>query len=235
MKTRIFTVALLLAASLSGFAQDKASLKAATLKMIDLTDHENYIDLSGTVYPKVFNVVSKDDYLALQQQKINGQDYKIHMIRIDPSIDYGAVKKVDDITYCIVNYNSMMTVELTNKLEPKDREAKEAYFKKLLNVEDVFYIESNNTIDIKKRIQLVAIADESTYGQWTFIDPSTSEGYDLLHEAIRNELNPEYKAGTTETTQETTQEAVQETTSEDKYVKAKKQEEAKKKSVQKKS
>lgn len=227
MKTRIFSIAVLLAASLSGFAQDKASLKAATLKMIDLTDHENYVDLSGTVYPKVFNVISKDDYLALQQQKINGQDYKIHMIRIDPSIDYGAVKKVDDVTYCIVNYNSMMTVELANKLEAKDREAKEAYFKKMLGTEDVFYIESNNTIDIKKRVQLVAIADESTYGQWAFIDPSTSEGYDLLHEAIRNELNPENTEEATELTQETS--------SEDKYVKAKKEEEAKKKSVQKKS
>lgn len=189
MKTKLFTLALLLAASLSGFAQDKASLKAATKKMIDLTDHENYSDLTGTVYPKVFNLISKDDYLNQLEKTMKGPDYTIHMVRIDPSIDYGAIKSYGNGVFCMVNYNQMMTIEFEQKIAEKDRKAKEDYFKKLFNTEEVYFIDTNNTIDVKRRIEIVAIADESSSSQWTFLDPKHPIAKEIFEEEVRNELN----------------------------------------------
>lgn len=229
MKTRLFTLALLLAASLGGYAQDKASLKAATQKMIDLSDQENYNDLSGTVYPKIYSIVSRDEYLTQLEKKMKGPDYTIHMIRIDPSIDYGSIKTVDNMFFCVVNYDNMMTIEFKDQIAPKDREAKENYFKKLLGTEDVYYIEATNTIDAKKRIQLVAIADESSHNQWTFLDPKSPAAAQIMHEAIRKELDPE----NTEEAAQTVQEAAAPKT--DKYTEAKKAEEVKKNSVKNKS
>ncbi|PZR23415.1 MAG: hypothetical protein DI539_03055 [Flavobacterium psychrophilum] len=231
MKTRLLTAALLLALSLSGQAQDKNSLKAATQKMIDLTDLENYDDLIGTVYPGYFNVVSKDDYYNQLQKKIQGPDYAVHRVRIEPSIDYGAVKKTDNTTFCLVNYDTMLTVELKEKTTPEKIAAKEAFFKKLFGTEDAYYIESNNTIDVKKRQQIVAIADEATYNQWTFIDPAAPGAREVLKEAILKELDGEAPEEATETAAPQSPEAALQT----KYAEAKKAEEAKKQSVKKKS
>lgn len=229
MKTKLFTAALLLALTLTGQAQDKQSLKAATQKMLDLTNQENFGDLTGTVYPKVFNMTSKEDYLNKIEKTMKGKDYTIHMIRIDPSIDYGSIKRTDNGFFCLVTYSSMMTIEFTGKIEPKDREARENYFKQLLGTEDVYYIENNNTIDVKKRTQVVAINDDSSYNQWTFIDPKNPIAMEILDEVIRRELDPENTEAAPEAS--TSQQATQN----DKWTNAKKAEEEKKKSVQKKS
>lgn len=232
MKTKLLTSALLLALTLNGFAQDKNSLKIATQKMIDLTNQENYGDLVGTVYPAVFDVVPKDDYVNQQEKTINGPDYKIHMIRIEPSIDYGAVKKADLTTYCLVNYDQMLTVELLNKLAPQEVADKEAFFKKLLGTEEVYYMEQTNTIDIKRRVQRIAMADESTYQQWTFVDPKIPGIEAILKEPILQEIDPEKYPS--EAPVDVTNQSQQNQT-QTKYTEAKKAEEAKKKSVQKKS
>lgn len=192
MNTRFLTIALLLAVSAGGFAQDKNMLKKATQKMIDLKDQEELIELSGTVYPKVFDVIPKDQYLDQQKAMYNTEDYTVHMVRMDPSIDYGAIEKDSyGTTYCIVNYTAKMVVELKKKPEPKDIQAKEDYFKKLLGTENMAYNEETNVFDVKKRVEVVAIADEATRQQWTFIDPTLPGVYDILPESVRMALNPE--------------------------------------------
>ena len=192
MKTRLFTIALLLAVSITGFAQDKKLLKEATQKMIDLKDQEDFTELSGTVYPKVYEVIPRDQYIDQQKTMYNGEDYTVHMIRIDPSIDYGSIQKDSyGTTFCLINYTAKMAVELKKKPESKDLAAKEDYFKKLLGTESISYNEQNNYFDVKKRVQVVAIADESTRQQWAFADPSLPGVYDILPESVRMELNPE--------------------------------------------
>lgn len=192
MKTRFYTMALLLAVSITGFAQDKKLLKEATQKMIDLKDQEDFTELSGTVYPKVYEVIPRDQYIDQQKAMYNGEDYTVHMIRIDPSIDYGSIQKDSyGTTFCIVNYTAKMVVELKKRPESKDIAAKEDYFKKLLETENLAYNEENNYFDVKKRVQVIAIADEATRQQWAFIDPALPGVYDILPESVRMELNPE--------------------------------------------
>jgi hypothetical protein len=192
MKTRFLTIALLLAVSVSGFAQDKKLLKEATQKMIDLKDQGEYVELSGTVYPKVFDVIPRDQYIDQQKTMYNAEDYTVHMIRIDPSIDYSAIEKDQyGTTFCLVNYTAKMVVELKKKPEAKELQAKEDYFKKLLGTESIAYNDGNNLFEVKKRVKVVAIADEATRQQWTFIDPTVPGVYDILPESVRMALNPE--------------------------------------------
>jgi hypothetical protein len=192
MKTRFLTIGLLLAASIGGFAQNKMQLKEATQKMLDLRAREEFVELSGTVYPKVFEVIPKDQYLDQQKAFYNGDDYTIHIIRMDPSIDYGAIEKDSYGTYyCLINYTDKMVVELKGKPDPQNIQAKEEYFKKLLGTESIAYNQENNYFDVKKRVEVVAIADEASRQQWTFIDPTLPGVYDALPESVRMALNPE--------------------------------------------
>lgn len=192
MKTRFLTIALLLALSAGGFAQDKKQLREATQKMIDLKDQEEYVELSGTVYPKVFEVIPRDQYIDQLKAMYNTEDYTIHMIRVEPSIDYDAIEKDEyGTSFCLINYTAKMAVEPKKKPDAKDIATKEEYFKKLLGTESIAYNEQNNYFDVKKRVRVVAIADEATQQQWTFIDLTMPGVYDILPESIRKALNPD--------------------------------------------
>ena len=119
-------------------------------------------------------------------------DYTIHMIRVEPSIDYDAIEKDEyGTSFCLIRYDTKMAVEMKKKPDPKDITAKEDYFKKLFSTESIGYNQVNNYFDVKKRIEVVAIADEATRHQWTFVDPTTPGVYDILPESVRMALNPE--------------------------------------------
>ena len=63
MKSKLFTLALLITTALCGFAQDKVTLKQSTIKMIDLTDQHEYTAMVEVAYPRIFNMISKEDYI----------------------------------------------------------------------------------------------------------------------------------------------------------------------------
>jgi hypothetical protein len=192
MKIKLFTSALLIAVSLCGFSQDKATLKKTTLKMIDLTDQQDYKVLAELTYPKLFTVTPREEYLDQMLKKVNGQGYTIYPERIDPDIDFGAVQATDNGYFCIIHYNTATKVALENKVNEKDQPELLNRFRKILDAKDVFYDEAGNSLHSKKRVQIVAISDDSTNGGWSFIDPATPHAMDVLHEDIRNALNPDF-------------------------------------------
>ena len=194
MKTRIFTSMLLIAVSLCGFAQDKASLKQATELMITLRERNDYKALADAAYPKIFKTISKEEYAKQLEKNMSGSDYTGHIEKVDPSIDYGAINRTDKGLYCIINYNTSVRLMLKNKVAKKDQPELINRFKKILNSKDVYYTEVGNTIQSKNRIQTVAIFDDSTRGRWTFVDPTSPYAKDVLNQNIKNELDPNYVA-----------------------------------------
>ncbi|MHA3788041.1 hypothetical protein ACX0HA_07510 [Flavobacterium hauense] len=203
MKTRLLTIALLLAVSLSGFAQDKASLTEATKRMIALSQSGDFDAQLATIYPGYFNVVPKDDYMKEYYSTMRGKDYAAHIRKIDPSIDYGALEKANNGTFCVINYDRVITISLENKLTPQEISPKKEYFKKLFKTDGVYYITETNTFDIKKRVQVVAIADEASNMQWTFLDPLLPGADKLLSPEAKEILDPENITQTSQTSQKT--------------------------------
>ncbi|MCO6146740.1 hypothetical protein [Flavobacterium sp. NRK1] len=197
MKSKLFTLAVFITTALCGFAQDKTTLKEAFTKMTDLTNQQEYNALVEVAYPRIFNMVSKEDYIAGIEKKMKGDDYTIYMITTQPSVDYGALQRSETGLFCLINYNIQMKIVPNEKIEAKDQQNEENRFKKLLNTEDVYYNTAENNFDAKNRLLVVAIADESTGNRWTFIDPSSPYANDILDEAVRNALDPNYIPETT--------------------------------------
>ena len=85
MKTRLLTLVLLLAASLSSMAQDKQQLKIYTQRMIDVASSGDDLSLIDLMYPRLFSIVTKED-LSVWQRRTE----KSIMSRADRAFkDYG--------------------------------------------------------------------------------------------------------------------------------------------------
>ena len=194
MKTRIFTSLLLIAVSLCGFAQDKASLKTAMLRMIDFSEKQDYKSIVDFTYPKIFTKVSKEEYLKQVQNNAKGDDYAIFRVKTDPAIDYDAIVRNKNGFFCIIHHNTLVNVNLKNKIDKKDRPELINRFKKILNTKDVYYNEASNSLTAKNRVETIAIFDDATKGRWTFIDPTNPYANDVLNQDIKNALDPNYVA-----------------------------------------
>ena len=79
-----------------------------------------------------------------------------------------------------------MKIELVEKAA--DKKEKEDFFKKLLNIKEVYYNNNDNTLDAKERVQVVAMADKGSYGQWTFIEVKSPYALEVLPTAAITEL-----------------------------------------------
>ena len=191
MKIKLFTSALLIAVSLCGFAQDKATLDKDMQKFIDINDKQDYKSLVDIIYPKVFDKTSREQFISDLEKSMNGKGYTIYPERIEPQIDYGAVQGGADGYFCIITYNVSNKVALENKVQQKEQAEVIKKFGKIFNSKNVYYDEPSNTIHSKNRTQVVAIADGSTNGQWTFVNPAAAYAKGILHEDIRNALDPE--------------------------------------------
>lgn len=192
MKIKLFTSALLIAVTLCGFAQDKATLNQDMLKFIELNDKQDYKSLVEITYPKIFNKTSPEQYIADIEKSMNGKGYTIYPERIEPQIDYGAVLGGADGYFCIITYNVSNKVSFENKVSAKEQPEMIKKFSKILNSKSVFYDEPSNSIHSKNRTQVVAIADGSTNGKWTFVDPASPYAKGILHQDIRNALDPDF-------------------------------------------
>lgn len=189
MKTRLLTIALLLVASLSSIAQDKEQLKIYTQRMIDVSSTSNDQALIDLMYPKIFTVVSKEEVLAGLEKSRNGKDYNMSLTRIDPSIDYGLINKTENGLFCIVTYDTHIKLVPKERIPAKKLEAETNRFKKLLQVEDISYDETSGVFQAHKRVQAVAIKDESTGNLWNFVLLDGSPYVDkILHEDIRKAI-----------------------------------------------
>lgn len=190
MKTKLLTLALLIACSFGSFAQDKKELQTATQKMINIYSMGDYYKLLDLMYPKIFGVISKEEMLASMEKKMKGDDYIVGMVRMDPSTDFGSILPINGGGYyCLITYNIQLKVALNEKVAAKDQEAMMERFKTLLKVEEVNYDEQNGILYAKKRVQAIAIADEASNNAWTFV-PLDGSKYvnEVLHEDIRNTI-----------------------------------------------
>lgn len=189
MKTKFLTLALLLVASLSSFAQDKQQLKIYTQRMIDVASSGDDLSLIDLMYPKIFSIVTKEEVLSGFEKKRNGKDYTMTLGRIEPSIDYGMISKTDGGQFCIITYDTYIKLMPKEPVPAKKLEAETKRYKELLKVEDISYNEANNVFEAYKRVQAVAITDETTNNMWKFVlldgSPYTNQ---VLHEDIRTAL-----------------------------------------------
>lgn len=189
MKTRLLTLVLLLAASLSSMAQDKQQLKIYTQRMIDVASSGDDLSLIDLMYPRIFSIVTKEEVLSGLEKRRNGKDYTMTLGRTEPSIDYGMISKTDGGQFCIITYNTYIKLMPKEPIPAKKLEAETKRFKDLLKVEDISYNEANNVFEAYKRVQAIAITDAETNQMWKFVLLDGSPYVDkVLHEDIRTAI-----------------------------------------------
>lgn len=168
MKTKSLFFVFFLFQTIVILAQDMASLKTEALKAYKASVHMNYEDIFNTTYPKLFEIVPKDQMKEMFNQMMENPQFSIKLVEVEPKFTYGEFKKIEGKTFCFINHDNVMTMKFKEPLD--NAESMTDIFKNSMGAEKVTYDKATNSFRIELRSTLIAIADESTKNQWKFLN-----------------------------------------------------------------
>ena len=163
---------------MSAQAPDKASLEQNAQKMMDFTMSKNYSALMDLTYPKIFDIVPREQMIEILTNMMNGDGFSITLLPAAPNFTFGDIKNIDGAYYSVLGHDLAMKMAFTIPME--DPEMMVGIFKSQLQTDDVTYDKAQNAFTIKKRAQVIAIADASTNGKWTFVNNDGSKLMNML-------------------------------------------------------
>lgn len=185
-KILLFLLALPLATS----AQDLASLKTETQKMIDVSMKVDVDAILDMTYPKIFDIAPREQMkIFITQAFTPNEQFSMKLLPVAPNLEYGPVKKIGEHTFSLVHYD--MGLEMAFKQDLGDPELVKNMMKEQMGAAKVEYDKEKNAFVIAKRSLLIAVADAATQNQWKFINYENSgeQLFDTLFSAdIRKQL-----------------------------------------------
>lgn len=171
----------LLLSSLFVSAQDKKSLEERANKAVEYTLSGEYDKLMDYTYPKVFTIVPRDVLSKMFKDMLKGDGFTINIVKTPPNFKFGEIKKIDNAYYSIIEHDLQMNMVFDDPIADGDIDETIKVFKEAMKSNDITYDKLTKTLKIKKRSQMVAVADESTKKLWTYIN---NDGGPLLAKLI---------------------------------------------------
>lgn len=189
MKNRIVFLLLLAVSFVSElYAQDLASLKTEAKKTYEASANLNFDAIFEHTYPKVFDIVPKEQMKEMFDQMMANENFSIKLIPVAPNFKFGEIKKIDNKFFCIVEHDNAMTMKFNKPME--NAQDLTETFKASMKAEEVTFDKATNTFSIKMRSTMIAVADELTKNKWKFLnnDKNGQLFSMIFNEKIKTEL-----------------------------------------------
>lgn len=188
MKKLLYTAAFLLV-SAYGFSQDVASLKANTQKYYDTTVKLDYVVMMEMIYPKLFNIASKETMLETLKKTFEGNEgFKIKLVPVAPNFVFGDIKKIGNQSFSVISHDTAFNIIWDEPIPAEEIEAYIDSFKTTMKTQDVTYDAPNKTMNVKAKSKLIAVADETTNKEWKYLTYGEQVFAALFDEKIKAEL-----------------------------------------------
>ncbi len=171
------------------FAQDKKSLEDRAVKMGNHTINGEFDQMINYTYPKVFTLFPKEALLESFKSMLKGDEFTITIVKAPLNFKFGEIKKIDNAYYSIIHHDLVMDMAFNEPLEDDEIDMMLDILKSAMKTNEVSYTKETKTIRIKKRAEMVAISDEISNHQWTYLNNDGSPLLKkLLPEKAINEL-----------------------------------------------
>jgi hypothetical protein len=168
MKKTILLIAFLISTTFSTVAQDMATLKIEAQKTYVSSANMNYDAIFDTTYPKVFDIIPKDQMKDMFEKMMVNEQFSIKLVQVEPNFKFGTIKKIGKQTFCLIDHDNVMEMTFNEVME--DAEMMTDIFKTSMGAEEVTYNKETNAFRIKIRATLIAIADDLTNNKWKFLN-----------------------------------------------------------------
>lgn len=190
MKTKLFF--LLFLYNMCAFSQSLESLKIATKKIYDANYTMDFDAVANLTYPKVYEATGKMAFTEKLDADYQNDVFRKRLQIEIPVFQYSDMKTLAGKKYYIITYKNPIRYFFEQKMDASSAQKKAADLKQSAQAYEVVVEPKRNSINVKRNSKLIAISDETTNGEWTFInfdDLTQREFFDTFFEAnVKKEL-----------------------------------------------
>lgn len=171
MKTHILALAMFFF-SFTALSQTQKELEDGAQSLYTNTIQGNYEGLLESTYPKIFDIVPKEQMLEILKSMVNGEGYRMLILDTPPDFKYGPVKKIEGGSYSLISHNLKMKMIFDDKMTKEEGNSMIETFKQAMNADEVTFNEADNSVTILKRADVIAVADTFTNNKWKYLNRS---------------------------------------------------------------
>ena len=158
--------------------------------MYDYTVNAEYDKLLDITYPKIFTLIPKERMLQAFESMVDNEQATIKILNEAPNFKYGEITKIEDGYYCIIGHDLAMEMTFKETIPEDQSEMIVNLMKERLDTDKVTFNSEKNSITIRKKAQVIAIANKLSDNKWTYINNDKNSPYVnmLLDENVRTKL-----------------------------------------------
>lgn len=149
--------------------QEKSLIKPQVLEIIESSKSGNFDKVIENTYPKVFELMPKEQMLVMMKQMLNNPQFEISFQDINPDLKISEIKEIKGEKYAMVQYTNSMLMKF-NDMDGIDPEMMLNLFKEQYKDGNVTYDKDSKTFSIRERSKMLAISDEFTNGEWKYLN-----------------------------------------------------------------
>lgn len=171
MKKTVFILLIALVSIQNSLGQSLESMKTEAEKIYASMYESNLEGVLDYTYPKVFEIIEKDQMKQILKSTFEGTDeMKIRINKVEPNFKFGEVFTIGNQKFCFIDHDLSMTLIMKEKMDKDEAEMMIEIFKSGMKTDDVQYNKKEGSFTINKVSTMIAISDEYTKNEWKFIN-----------------------------------------------------------------
>lgn len=191
MKAKFFSFLFLLTV-VNCFSQSTEALKKSTQELYKANFLMDFEGIEKLSYPKMVENIGHDTFLEKTEQHYENEAYRLRYQLENMPIPSGTIKKISNQSFCVINVRIPKRYFFEKKLTTEEAAEKKLWLQEINKTKEVTFEPNRNSFNVKKTTTYLAIYDESTNGQWKFINFDNPEQVLYFEanfeEAIKKEL-----------------------------------------------
>lgn len=185
-------ILILLLCSCFSFAQTLEKLKVATKKIQEANYNMDFDTIVKFSYPKIVAELGKEKFIEKLDADYQNDEYRMRIQLVNSVFEYGEIKKINDITFCVISYKNPVRYFYETKLDSNTSLIKANNLREKDRTKDVTFEPKRNSFNVRRISKFVAIADATTNNEWKFFnmdDLMQRQLFDTLFEGnVKNQL-----------------------------------------------
>jgi uncharacterized phage-like protein YoqJ len=169
MKIKFLLILFLLTGSL-GFAQNTMQLMSNIKKLYTANYEMDFETIVSLSYPRIVETLGKEKLLSELDNCFQNEEYRYrYQLAMVPFITH-ETQKIGTRTFCIIGCRNPVRYFFEKKLSAEEVATKTTWLQGYNQTKDVKFEPKRNSFSVRRTTTFLAIMDETTEGQWKFIN-----------------------------------------------------------------
>jgi hypothetical protein len=191
MKSKISILLFLIGAT--AFSQSIESVKSLTKKIHDANYTMDFEPLAELTYPSIVEQLGgRAKFIEKLDNDYQNDQFRKRIQIESPAFQYSEITKIEGKNYCVISYYNPIRYFIETPMDAITGPLKAAELKQIEHATQTIYEPKRNTINVKRNSKFIAISDETTHGDWKFINfddvAQRSLADQLLNESTKKQL-----------------------------------------------